>query len=321
MSASERFSARFKTDDLPAATRVETVRTALLSKQVPFDIGPLHNNNFFTDMFVQELPGLEITMGEVRAKAVRNASIIKDGNDDLLFSMCIDGNLEIQQRKRRTSVPPGTAYIGWCAEPIVFDTDVSRGVSLRIPRSAISVLVPGIDDLVGHHLPHNQEVLRLIDVYMRSFEKDAFYDTPGLGRIAVSHVHDLVSLAIGTDRETTNLAQNRGMGAARTLALKKDIVHLIGPQDVTIDLLAKRHGISPRYIRRLFEVDGTTLTAFVLEERLRMARKLLLSPRQPFRPIRDIAEEVGFTDISYFNRCFRMKFGMTPTEYRLHGEY
>ncbi|RFZ87578.1 AraC family transcriptional regulator [Shinella sp. WSJ-2] len=38
-------------------------------------------------------------------------------------------------------------------------------------------------------------------------------------------------------------------------------------------------------------------------------------PAKPER-IGDIALEVGFSDISYFNRCFRKRFGCSPRAVR-----
>jgi AraC-like DNA-binding protein len=38
--------------------------------------------------------------------------------------------------------------------------------------------------------------------------------------------------------------------------------------DPSASALSARHKVSPRYIQVLFEAEGTTLTAFVLEQRL-----------------------------------------------------
>ena len=52
--------------------------------------------------------------------------------------------------------------------------------------------------------------------------------------------------------------------------------------------------------------------AFIkLEGRLRKAAELLAQRGE--RRISDIAFECGFNDLSYFNRCFRRRFGLTPT--------
>lgn len=34
------------------------------------------------------------------------------------------------------------------------------------------------------------------------------------------------------------------------------------------------------------------------------------------RRISDVAVDCGFNDLSYFNRCFRRRFGLTPTAAR-----
>jgi AraC-like DNA-binding protein len=74
--------------------------------------------------------------------------------------------------------------------------------------------------------------------------------------------------------------------------------------------------LSTRYIRMLFESEGTSITEFVREERLTRARLLLLSPRFAERRIAEIAYAVGFNDLSYFNRAFRRRFGRSPSEVR-----
>jgi AraC-like DNA-binding protein len=51
-----------------------------------------------------------------------------------------------------------------------------------------------------------------------------------------------------------------------------------------------------------------------LELRLRRAAEWLAQPSE--RRISDIAFDCGFNDLSYFNRCFRRRFGLTPTAAR-----
>jgi len=52
----------------------------------------------------------------------------------------------------------------------------------------------------------------------------------------------------------------------------------------------------------------------LMELRLRHAADLLA--HEPLRRISDIAFDCGFNDLSYFNRCFRRRFGLTPTAAR-----
>src|SRR5262249_3372422 len=80
--------------------------------------------------------------------------------------------------------------------------------------------------------------------------------------------------------------------------------------------IAANHGLSTRYIQHLFELSGESFTGFVLEQRLLSAHRLLREPKSRWRKISDVAAGVGFSDISYFNRAFRARFGATPIEVR-----
>lgn len=79
--------------------------------------------------------------------------------------------------------------------------------------------------------------------------------------------------------------------------------------------VARRQAISPIYVRKLFEIEGTTFTAFVRGRRLVEAYRKLTDPGLA-GTITAMALEVGFADLSYFNRCFRRQFGASPSEIR-----
>jgi AraC-like DNA-binding protein len=77
--------------------------------------------------------------------------------------------------------------------------------------------------------------------------------------------------------------------------------------------------ITPRYVHLLLEDTGKSFTHHVLEHRLERAAMLLRDPRWQHRRIADIAIEAGFTDLSYFNRAFRRRYGATPSAIREAG--
>ena len=54
----------------------------------------------------------------------------------------------------------------------------------------------------------------------------------------------------------------------------------------------------------------------MLALRLQHAYRLLTHWRHRQRKVIDIAFTAGFTDLSYFNRSFRARFGMTPSDAR-----
>ena len=136
-----------------------------------------------------------------------------------------------------------------------------------------------------------------------------------LQSLAVTHIYDLAALALGASREAEEVAKGRGVRAARLQGIKRDISGNLD-REISLADLAARHRVSPRYVRMLFESEGTSFSESVREQRLRRARSKLLSRRFDHLRISDIAYEVGFNDLSYFNRAFRRRFGHSPGEVR-----
>jgi two-component system response regulator YesN len=72
--------------------------------------------------------------------------------------------------------------------------------------------------------------------------------------------------------------------------------------------------LSPDYLSHVFsERTGESLTTFILNERIKKAKELLLISQ---KSIRDIALTSGFPNISYFSRQFKSLTGKTPQEFR-----
>lgn len=114
----------------------------------------------------------------------------------------------------------------------------------------------------------------------------------------------------------TVLSVGNGQGFARLAAIKSDVRRHLAESWLTLDDMARRHGISSQYLRALFYRDGTSFTDFVRSERLDRAHAILSDPRHAQLRISEVAYSSGFGDLSYFNKCFRQRYGMSPSEAR-----
>ena len=81
-------------------------------------------------------------------------------------------------------------------------------------------------------------------------------------------------------------------------------------------VIADHLAVTPRYLQRLFEAEGTTFSAFLLAQRLARAYRMLCDSQFSDHPVGAIAHSAGFGDLSYFNRCFRRQHGGTPSDIR-----
>lgn len=96
--------------------------------------------------------------------------------------------------------------------------------------------------------------------------------------------------------------------------MRKTIGENFSSPDLDIGILARRFGMSPVYLGRLFqEQTGMKVTDYIQEKRLRFACEEL---RHSVKPVREIARLAGYRDAGYFNKVFRRSIGMTPGEYR-----
>ncbi|MFW6058816.1 MAG: helix-turn-helix domain-containing protein [Phycisphaeraceae bacterium] len=85
-------------------------------------------------------------------------------------------------------------------------------------------------------------------------------------------------------------------------------------QPPTRAALARHAGVSPEYLGRLFKRHtGMSLKAFVNQQRLSMARRLLVEGQLN---VGEVGQAVGFDDPFYFSRRFKQAFGVSPRNLR-----
>ena len=83
--------------------------------------------------------------------------------------------------------------------------------------------------------------------------------------------------------------------------------------DLSLAHLAQTFGYSPEHLCRKFKsVTGLSTTAYVKLMRLEKSKQLLKDSNQK---IGAIAAACGFSDFSYFCRCFKAAYRITPGEY------
>lgn len=109
------------------------------------------------------------------------------------------------------------------------------------------------------------------------------------------------------------IIHNQGEGASRA----RQAVRLIEQkydQDLSVECIAEALGISGVYLIKIFKQDTEkTITEYLTEYRMEMAKKLILEKRWK---IYDLAQRVGYHSAQYFSTVFKKYAGMTPQEYR-----
>jgi len=94
----------------------------------------------------------------------------------------------------------------------------------------------------------------------------------------------------------------------------KDIIKSKYHGQITIEDISKSVYLSGRHANSLFKKEtGKTIFDYVIEYRIEVAKKLL---KDSTSKVASVAEEVGYTNTSYFCLAFKKNVGMTPAEYK-----
>lgn len=87
-----------------------------------------------------------------------------------------------------------------------------------------------------------------------------------------------------------------------------------GDADLSLPQIARRVGVSPSHLVRVFQANlACSPMRYLAEMRVRHAQGLLL---RSTLSIKEIAYTVGFHDQLYFSRVFRQETGMSPRAFR-----
>jgi AraC-like DNA-binding protein len=306
----------FSTDKYREHERVAAWREVFGRTLLKIDVSPLSRDGFHARARILQSPGIGVIRARMAAADMANSRALIS-NDDISFGCVPIGRWDAWQLDRRTQLQPGDGVLmsnsdlGGLSLP-----DGCRFVTFGVPRSALAPLVPDIGALFARRVPAGDPAFRLLMRYLDLAEDDTIATEPDLRLAFADHVCDLLALALGATRDAAEQAHIRGVPAARLRAIKDDIRKSCHRPDLSVHALAARHGVTARYVQRLFEESGTTFTHCVAEQRLALAYKALRRRASETAPISTIAYDCGFSDVSHFNRLFRQRFGCTPSDVR-----
>jgi AraC-like DNA-binding protein len=309
---------RFSTDDVPASERLPFLREVVGRSIARVEYTPVEGRPLKWAVRIHALDGLVAVSAETNGlRSHRSPSLLSDGNDDVLFTINRLGFSLVSQVGRECRVDAGSAAVLTNAEPGTNDfPGPTHSLILRIPRRELVRLVGTPEDALARTIPAASAPLRLLVDYVEMALRRHELQSPRLRHLFTTHVHDLVAMAIGATHDAAEAARSRGLRAARLSSAKGEIMRRLQDEALGVTEIARHLGITPRYVQRLFESEGTTFSEFIIQQRLARAYRMLADPRFLDHTVTAIAFEVGFGNLSYFNRLFRRHYGATPSDVR-----
>lgn len=307
---------RICSSDFPERARVAMFREVFGRTILNIDMEPLADEPLVVDMTMYALDGLGLAAGRLSPMRNRHVAGAAD-NDDLVLVVLEAGHGVIEQGGRRATVRAGEAVLTANGEPGIFTGEAeTRLVNIRLKRARLSAVARDPGSTLGRPIQRGSPALRLLAAYSRVICDSDAMATAALRNGVVGHIYDLTAMALGATPEVQEIAMRGGVRAARLQAIKVDVREHAAAHNLSIAEVARRHSVTPRYVQMLLEQDGTTFSEVLLAERLSRAHRMLVDDRYLHLRVSQIAYNAGFSDLSYFNRTFRARFGDTPRRVR-----
>jgi len=309
-STSFQFSATHGTAD-----QLEQFRETFGRQILKISIDPLAGADLQVAMTLNAFADVAIARGTLSPMRNRHDGS-EDENDDVVLVLMRQGAGCLAQGTVESDISSGQAVQTFGGETAVFSGHTeTRVTNLRLRRDLLKAY--GLSPADSHRgTLRPTAALRLLFDYCEQLVPLIDGENPQLQRAITSHLHELAAVAINAHEPRKHDDHRAGVRAARLAAIKADILSNCTDGKLALGEIAGRHGISPRYVRALFEQEETSFTDFLVECRLQSAKKVISDPLQDHVSVSTVAYAAGFNDLSYFNRTFKRRFGLRPSDIR-----
>jgi AraC-like DNA-binding protein len=307
--------ARFSSRDLPKEGRGRALEELHERGLLGFRFSPHGEALSRVDFTNRSMPGLRIVVG---AYAGVHREPMPDKESNFFLCLTLSGTSLVRRRDREIVLTGGDAVLMSTRDApfTITSRALVRIAGVRMPRSALASLLPGIDDAVMRRIPGDATALGLLRKYLGVVVDDDILSDPVSQRVVAGHLYDLAAMALASEGASRKLAETTTVRAVRLAAVKAYVLANLQDAELGVAKVAACNSMSERYLHKLFESEGLTYSEFVLGQRLARAYSLLSNPLYFRSRISAIAFELGFNDLSYFSRTFRRRYGATPSDVR-----
>ena len=175
---------------------------------------------------------------------------------------------------------------------------------------------------------NQQNVLNiLINEYINNYEFQDNYKTPQVRKVEFKNEYAypqmfkcaIEMMLIFITRQFQNDSGDKKVDIAREVVESKNkIVQYIKEhykEKIVLEDIAREFNYSVGHLCRKFKLEiGDSIVNYIIKYRISMAMKFLFE--RPDLSIEDIALNVGFNDVQFFDKTFKKLVGMTPSQYQ-----
>ncbi|MEG1347493.1 MAG: transcriptional regulator FeaR [Hafnia sp.] len=219
----------------------------------------------------------------------------------------LSGHSEMEQEGQRALLSAGDITLIDAAKPSTFTSETSSQISLLLPRGYLERNLQFADLRCAQRLAAGAPMVRLSQQLVQESMRNSTLDQQESEAVLDAVATLLRPALIARDDDAP---QDKVFH--RTLSF---IDKHIQSESLRPEWIASEVGVSVRSLYRMFARKGLVVAQYIKNRRLDLCANALRSA--PVRQkLSDIGYSWGFADHSHFSTAFKMRFGVTPGEYR-----
>ena len=308
----------FDSKTLPVAKRRQAWRDAICEIYLQVDCAAEQRSDY--DGFVRETRFGAVTLTDtlISPQSVhrQNLHISHFEKDYYYAGIEQTGSVNILQAGSSFTLRPGVGALYYANRPYELRCEVkSRQFWIELPRQAFDSRFGSGGPPLLTPLDLSQGLGRIAMEFCASLAAEgAGLDAPTRAKLGEQFM-DVLALAMSGE-PGRQPAADRSVQRARLRSVQAYIDAHLGDADLSLSAIAKKNGISLRYLHQLFRLADMSASEWLRLRRLQRCHDLLSSPRHAARSITEIAYSMGFGSSSHFSNLFRAQFGRRPSDVR-----
>nr|WP_010133121.1 AraC family transcriptional regulator [Microbulbifer agarilyticus] len=250
-------------------------------------------------------------------RATRTLSHIAKGDNAMVLVLPRDGDIELLHKSRYdTRCKPGELHLLPLDSPFISaNPEYVHVTGINLPGAFVERHLVSPDKVINKTIkPANQDAYNLLLGYVDAIHQVREDLSEDSARLADLHIMDLIALSLGMHDELQHSAADRGLTFARFAAMRTYLNEHKHDPTMSAQAVAIHFNLSAQAVRKIFRQHGTTVTDYLNNVRLGWVYDQLQNPVANSHSISSLAYAVGFNNLTWFNRAFKRKFGITPSE-------
>ncbi|MBT0667479.1 acetamidase/formamidase family protein [Novosphingobium profundi] len=232
-------------------------------------------------------------------------------------AMLLDGSATMRDAQQELRLSDGELICGQGNAPVQLSfTGDNRTLIVQVPHSELTARLKAPVGAAPRKIATDTGTARIFAGMLRSLADTINDITTDQARPVELAFPEFLVTSLLDNAPPKALGGAAGMRAALLERIFQTIEIRLSDPDLNYQQVAAEHGISPRYLQKLFESINDSFGHYVKVRRLERCRLDLRSPLHVQKSISDILFEWGFNDSASFSRAFREQYGISPREYR-----